>query len=816
MFGFLQGINGGMTEDMIVNASRRDKFSDFLPYLAYEKDSKAFVNNDNSYSYIWECTPLIFGGDNTASSIQGLLRQDFPDGTIIQFILFADPNIKPILNQHMATKKRHDPLIMSTAQNTMDFLEEATKGLDNILGTPVRNFRLFFSVKSPTEFSSEMLFSVKEFLSGAKIQPRQMDVNGLLNLVRGIFNGESRNNHVHDENLPLRKQIINSETIIEDIPGKHLRIGERYFKCVTPKNVAQDIDLLKINRLFGGYLGKETDAEQITTPFIYTLNIVMDDVKATLHTKSTIIINQKSAGGLSQILNKKVDEYLWAIDKMEREKFVRVIPSLWVFSDDKDKLNQSVSRAKRLWENEGFIMQEETHIQKVMFLMSLPFGFNYSKKNLETIDRDFFMSTDAVAVFVPIQADYKGCGDPVVPLIGRKGQLLGFDLFAPGVNAHNFSIYAGTGSGKSFFMNSIVVNNFAAGNMIRLIDIGYSYQKTCKMFGGRYIDFGGKDTMCINPFADIRDLDEDLSAAAAIVAKMIYSTTNGEPTEDQWSLIREAVKFAYNRDSGFNGIDHVQEYLAVFPKYCDECSVQNHAELKSQAQVMAFNLTEFTSQGYYGKYFNGKSTFDISSDEFVVLELENLLHKPDLFNVATMQIVNATTKDLYITGDRSKRKLVLFEEAYQFLKNNDSNSLKITIEAGYRRARKVGGAFGIVSQSPMDSISFGSVGPVINANSPFKFLLQTDDIRKAKRAGVFDYNDFEINLMTTVESQKPRYSEIFMDTPHGKGVGRLIVDPYTYFVYTSDNDDKNRIQALVDQGMDYDQAICTLINKRRG
>ena len=815
MFNLLFGGGGGMKTKQIQSDANRDKFSDYLPYLAYDPEEKIYFNNDNSHSYIWECLPLIFSGTNTASAIAGLLRQEFPEGTVIQFMLYADPDISPILNSHLATKVRDDALIASTAENTVNFLQDATEGLDNILGTPVRNFRLFFTIKSPVALSMELVFAVQEFLIGAKIQPQRVEVNAFLRLMRGIMNDEFENAHIHDEDVPLRKQIIKSDTEIEDKPKEHLRIGSRYFKCITPKNVSKDIDFMKANRLFGGFMGTENDAEQITTPFLYTLNIIVDDVKAALHTKGTIVMNQKTAAGLNQLLGKKVEEYTWAIDRMERERFVRIIPTMWVFSNDKEKLNQSASRAKRLWENEGFIMQDESYIQKILFLMSLPCGFNYSKKNLEVIDRDFFVPTEALSIFVPIQADYKGCGNPLVPLIGRKGQLLGFDLFAKGVNAHNFTIFAGTGSGKSFFLNSIVVNNYAAGNMIRLIDIGYSYEKTCRMLGGRFIDLGGKDKMCINPFADIRDLEEDLSAAAAIVAKMVYSTTNREPSESEWTLIREAVKFAYYRDHGLKGIDHVREYLAHFPEYCEDCSIQEHKGIKEQAHAMAFTLTEFTTDGVYGRFFNGKSTFNIASDEFVVLELDSLLHKPELFNVATMQVVNATTKDLYITGDRSKRKLVLFEEAYQFLKDNDSSSLKITIEAGYRRARKVGGAFGIVSQSPMDLKSFGSVGPVLNANSPFKFLLQTEDIHKAQREGVFDYNDFEIGLMDSVKSQKPRYSEIFMDTPHGKGVGRLIVDPYTYYVYTSDNDDRRLIESYVKQGMDYDQAIRAIVEQRR-
>ncbi|MFX4899050.1 hypothetical protein ABTB86_19635, partial [Acinetobacter baumannii] len=68
------------------------------------------------------------------------------------------------------------------------------------------------------------------------------------------------------------------------------------------------------------------------------------------------------------------------------------------------------------------------------------------------------------------------------------------------------------------------------------------------------------------------------------------------------------------------------------------------------ARELAFNLRDFGSDGAYGHYFNGPSTFDISSDEFVVLELERLKNLPDLFNVVVMVVVNAVTQELYLSG----------------------------------------------------------------------------------------------------------------------------------------------------------------------
>ena len=59
------------------------------------------------------------------------------------------------------------------------------------------------------------------------------------------------------------------------------------------------------------------------------------------------------------------------------------------------------------------------------------------------------------------------------------------------------------------------------------------------------------------------------------------------------------------------------------------------------------------------------------------------------------------------------------------------------------------------------------------------------------------------------------YSEIFMDTPFGAGVGRLAVDPFSYYVFTSDASEIAEIEAMVDGGVSYEDAIREMVKKYR-
>jgi conjugal transfer ATP-binding protein TraC len=299
---------------------------------------------------------------------------------------------------------------------------------------------------------------------------------------------------------------------------------------------------------------------------------------------------------------------------------------------------------------------------------------------------------------------------------------------------------------------------------------------------------------------------------------MVYSATDTIPfanAETEMTILKAATRWAWKTAGNDADIDTIYEFLNAYPKHTDEELKEKEnrgykSAFKQVAGTLAYNIQDFTSAGTFGKWFCGRSNFDISADEFVVLELEHLKPIKELFKVITLQVINAVTQDLYLS-DRSRRRLIIFDEAWQFLKEGRS-ALQEIIEEGYRRARKYGGSFSIITQSVMDIKQFGSVGDVIMANSAFKFYLESGDFEKAKEEKIIDLGDFGMQLLKSVKSNRPKYSEIFMDTPYGMGVTRLAVDPFSYYLFTSDAKEKAEIDSIVKtQGKDYAEAVKDMV-----
>jgi len=819
--------------------TRRTPFSAFLNYLAYDPGLEVYLNQDGSYGLLWECTPVIYAGPKTITALEGLFRAGLPKDSVLQLLFHADSHIEPILERYRNCRSRDMAIVSSNTEAVVDFLTKGKKGLKACGNIPVRHFRLFVAIKMPGDCAdfaglrdgtakenASPLLDIKrqiyETLKAALLSPRHMPPADLLEWSRRLLNSypenyPEQNMPSYNSSSPIRKQIITSDTVIRE-EADHMHIGDNYFCCTTPKVIPNKIDPLQTNSLFGGIWGVVSDADQIKTDFLYCFNIVFEaSLEMKLHAKCNLILNQQAIGSLSPTLRRKQEEYLAATDDLERgEKFVKVIPIFWVWSDDLEQAKDSCTRVRRLWENNGYVMQQDKMIIKILFLSSLPFGLYTTGKNIENLERDFVAPVPSVAPILPVQGDFAGSGgQPKLIFTGRKGQLVSLDFFDANATNQNVFCCATSGSGKSFQVNFIAFNYYACGALVRIIDIGGSYKKIANMLGARYLDFQPDINICLNPFTFIREPEEELKSVAAVFAQMAYSNSDTKKCDDtEMNLVRNAVRWAWQKKGQQADSDAVYEFLMKFPNApgSDLDEMAGNTTLIEAARKLAFNIREFTSHGFHGRFFVGPSTFDIRRDEFVVLELENLKIQPDLYRVVTLLIINGVTQDLYLS-DRSRPRLIIFDEAWQFL--GKGAMIAPVINEGYRRARKYNGSFMVITQSLLDLESFGEVGKVINSNSAFKIYLESSDFDQAQKKGLIDYDNFTLKLLKSVKSNPPRYSELFFDTPFGVGVARLVVNDYAYFIYTSKASEIALIEQMAREGKSHHEAILEMVKLRQ-
>jgi len=635
MIDFFERLLYGNTEYLrhsdLAKLTRRHPFSAFLNYVAYDHKNEVYVNQDSTFGMIWECSPLTYAGEKAMNSLEGIFRAGMPYGTIVQFVLHADSHIEPIIERYRNSRTRTEPIIVTNTERVTEFLIEGKKGLEACSFIPVRNFRLFVAVKvpgdaagmpKPEEFDDKKKIAplldikrqINETLRAAQLYPRNLPPDNLIEWMRRLLNTYPKDYPEHNFNyyspdIPILKQIINADTVIKE-GSDYIQAGDKYWCCTTPKSFPREVDPMQTNSLFGGIWGIVSDADQIKTDFLYSFNIVFQKgLDVTIHAKTNMMLNQKGVGSLSTLLHRKQAEHVEAADDLEHGvKFLKIIPVFWVFSDDVEKARDSCTRVRRLWENNGYVMQRDNMVLKILFISSFPLCLYADGKNIENLERDFTAPVPSITPLLPVQGDFVGSGGiPNLIFTGRKGQLVSLDFFAKGATNFNCFCCATSGSGKSFLVNFIAFNYYACGSIIRIIDIGGSYKKIADMLGARYLDFSPDSNICLNPFTNIIEPDEEVNVIATVFAQMAYANSNkGCEDVEEIDLFYWAVQWAWKQKGQDADVNTVWDFMKKFPTgpgMEQHKESETNTDLIAKARKLSFLLMKFTSHGNYGKFF---------------------------------------------------------------------------------------------------------------------------------------------------------------------------------------------------------------------
>ena len=831
MFSMFENPFATPTRREISRWGNRNKFSKYLPYMAYDDKKGIYYNQDDTAGFCFLCQPFLSSNSKTEKELAGLLEL-LPKDAVMSVSLIAFPYIRPYTEAYRQLKVRtaENPLLKETIDRFVDFLEQGRQGLPHTLGTPVRDFLLIISVKQPVrkdQSFNELKLSFKETLKGCYLFPEELPPITLIKVLSTIFNGYWEDNLRWDTSIPINEQIILADTQISN-HFDHLRIGDAFFECVTPKQIPPEIDCDKIGRIMGGTRGPADDSNQIPCPFLYTLVIVRDDSLANaIRTKASLF--KRQAGGtdsaksiLGRIIGEYALEYLETVNELEKgARMLYSMPILWAWDRDRQRKREIAEKIKRLFASQGFVPQQDKGILVPLLISALPFGFYNYKDNMTKLERYFIADQKQTAKLMPVTADYRGGGQPHLLMISRKGQIVALDPFDKKARNKNMCVMGTTGGGKSFTLNQFVLSLYASGAVFRMFDLGYSYFKLAKLLDAYYLD-PGKGEVRINPFSNVPDKDEQettfyLNSISALTGIMAYSETDHYPSETEVNLLKGATHYAWKEKGQDAGMDDIYRYLAQFPEYTGEeietlCPDKSRCveNLGSLAQNLAFNLTQWTSRGGFGRFFNGKSNVDLVSHPFIVIELENLKRVPALFKVISLAVMDATTAVLYLLP-REIRKVLVFEECGVTLKGNDL--FGAVVEEAYRRVRKSNGSAVTVFQSPLDLQDLGSVGRVIQGNSEFQLFFPSPDYHQAIRDKILPLQGYE-SIMESIRSALPRYSEMMIKTPYGAGIVRPIVDSFTYWMSTSNPEDWALIQKKTREHGDIIKTIEILAEKR--
>jgi conjugal transfer ATP-binding protein TraC len=466
--------------------------------------------------------------------------------------------------------------------------------------------------------------------------------------------------------------------------------------------------------------------------------------------------------------------------------------------------SRSEHAVRAVWRARGYDISRDYYLQHQAFASSLPMTLaRPMQQDLNTFGRVYTKTLDNAVMTSPLIAEWKGTKTPLITLFGRRGQIMGFDLFDNTGGNYNFAVAALSGSGKSVFVNEMAYRYRAAGSKVWIIDVGRSYKNLCELMDGEFIEFADErqNTLCLNPFSMVRDINNDMEMLLPLLAEM---ASPREPLNNFcYTALASAIKQVWEEKGSDTTITDIYDLLRTG-------KINDAAERESELMHMAVALEPYTKYGVYASYFEGRATIEFTKD-FIVLELEELKSKKDLQAVVMQIIMYRITQEMYL--DRSRRKIVIIDEAWDLMGSGSSGHF---IEAGYRRARKYGGAFGTITQSVDDYYKTEASKASIN-NADWLFLLRQkpENIDRLGKEGKLVIDEWMKRQLSSITTDHGNYSEIFVHSPMGSGIGRLLLDPFSMMLFSTRAEDFERIKVMREQnGMTTEQAIEVLLNER--
>ncbi len=788
----------------------------YIPVLAYMEETGVFLCDDGHIGVCYWGNPVSGADDTTVDMLKGAFSLSLPEGSFIQVSLLGMPDIDTPLAYYRARREGGTHHIKSpiarealTAyyERRSEFLSKSRfeSNLPSI-GVKVLDRIVIVSLKIPykgetpddkeVDLVAESGAKLAESLQTVGLYSRRMNADDYLRVAHRLTHpfDPPKTDPVREDEL-LRTQVFE--------PGESIQINKDSLEF-SDGTTAQMLSVgrwPKMNALslmaymIGDPLGANN---QIKLPYHInlTLHYPSQYAKTSTMKQKAGLINYQAFGPMLRFVPRlafKKNGMDILVNAMEQgATVVEATCSVTVYSRDREESSRQIAALRTYLQSFDFSMGEERFILMPSFWNAFPLF-----PTTESIKNTFRFKTLAVEqamTFAPILGEWKGTSSVPRPdkgygfmLQSRRGQLMSLDLYDSATNM-NGVVFAESGSGKSFFTQTLVAEYMSMGAKVFVIDVGRSYLKLAKLLDGAFIEFSSNSGLCLNPFSRIENIDEEVGLVQAIIEKMAAPEDGLD--DYRRSRIEEAVKAVWGSMGRATTITDIADYMRGMtdPRVAD----------------MGNMLYRFTRHGSEGYWFDGESNLDIDKD-LVVLELEELKGKKTLQQVVLMQLISAIQREMYLSQD-GRPKVLIIDEAWDLL--NDPMVARF-MEHAYRRFRKYGGSAIIVTQSIADLYSSDS-GRAIADNSAFKFILRqtAESIDQVEKNGYLAIGDYGFYQLKTVHSVPGKYSEVMVYTgSQGMGVSRLIVDRFSQVLFSTSGTERTEVINAIEAGVGPVKAI---------
>jgi conjugal transfer ATP-binding protein TraC len=779
--------------------------------LAYDPDHQLFLLADASIGFGFICRPLTGADPSVSARVNVLLNQDWPTETLLQVSLWTSPDIEESLAIMQTRRlKQQKTIYKAMTQASIDFLRQGTgKAPESVSGARLRRSQVIVTVKLPivnprpseNELvrAAELQRATQQSLTTIGLNPDVLDADHYVRVLNTVLNWNDDagwKDRVVPECDPtqlIRDQLLDYDNSLET-DEKGVWLGPKRVKTLSAKRTPDHFYFGSAKSYLGDILSGTRGIRQNA---LISLTLHYPDAESTRARQEgvrqfiTNQVNTPIARFLPALIQRKHNFDVLFDAYGDGDRPIRSYFGLVLFCDDGEE-SAAISNARVYFRELGFQLLEDKYFCLPFFLNCLPFGAE--RAAITDLKRYRTLATRHAIPLLPLFGDWAGTGTPTLNFVSRNGEHMAVSLFDTTGN-YNLCIAAESGKGKSFLTNEIIVSYLTEGAQIWTIDVGRSYENLCEVLEGDFVKFTHGSGICMNPFEIVQNFEEEADMLAGLVSQMAAPTE--KLSDFQTAGLKRVLKNLWTEKAQAMSVDDIAVILC--------------REDDQRLRDVGEQLFPFTSRGEYGRYFNGRNNARFSND-FTVLELEELKGRKHLQQVVLLQLIYQIQQEMYL-GERNRPKIVIIDEAWDLLTEGDVAKF---MEHGYRRFRKYGGAAVTITQSVND-LYRNAAGRAIVENSANMYLLgqKAEVIEGMKQDRRLPLSDGGYELLKTVHTLPGAYSEIFFLTEMGSGIGRLIVDPFKRLLFSTKPEDVQALKQLRRQGLSLGDAIQQLQSSRK-
>ena len=721
------------------------------------------------------------------------------DGLRLQVFYKLTPNLKEIIDEHEAISKDAPEVYKPVSKARLSLFKSELK--DKRYFKP----EIYFFVRSaPFAYKKQFLFddnkkfkkiSVEDYkdhkdkflralkqiessLRSASLDPEELSQNEWFKLCFDYLNLD-RSERIGAPELKDKEDLfsdsLTSELCLSDVMATKdgVSIGGLTFQAITLKSLPEGQT----------YASMIDELTKLSFHFWISQSIhILDQAKEKGKLQLQRRIAHSMAAGSKNVSDLESENKLSNIEELLTDllegsmKLLSQDFTLMIWGETNEELDEKSDEVLKAFRNlnqaEGLV---ETLPSKEAFFKSLPGvceGLRHKK-----------MKSSNIAHFMPLFSQWEGNKNPVCLFPNRDNGLFALDPFNPELPNWNGICFGGSGSGKSFSITQLMLQFYGQSPRPRVIwiDNGASSQRLLEVLDGEFLDFKLDSGMCINMFdlpeGQLKPSPEKVKLLLAVLEMILKDEDKAGVPKRQKALLEEAIYKIYQKSQGAAPtLSDLKEFLSKH----DVLEMRNFSEI----------LYSWTSETAYGKLLDGKTNVKLSKD-LVTIEVQSLNAHSELKDVIllllTSYIQETSSKDF------ERPYLLIVDEAERLFQTELAKQFVITC---YRTWRKFNSGIWCLSQNYKDFMQDKNLRDSLMPNTTSVIILRQRKIDWKDFKETFDFNDTQVEVIKSLEIVKGKYSEFFYLQDEKQTVLRLVPEPLSYWICTSDGNDKAQIAKM--------------------